>query len=386
MPFVAWSIVPYWSLNLFYAAALFVPACAAGVHTLGRRLLTAQVVAVACFALFPLRSGFTRPPTDGVPGWLFEVLLGFDLPFNQAPSLHITLLVILWATYAPALPRAWRPALHLWFGLIGVSVLTTYQHHVVDVPAGALLGAWCLWLWPDPRPDAAAREPVAPTAGGLLLGGAYAAAALACGLAAWAWGGAAAWLPAWLGVALGAVAANYLVRGPRGFQKDARGGMPWAVRALLAPYLVLARVSAWCWNLGHPRADWVIGPVHVGSLPRPGDRWSAVVDLCAELPVAVPASTVYHGVPCLDLLPLDPAALRRAAQAIEAARLAGGRVLVCCALGRSRSVAAVVAWLLLSGRAADLPSAIAQVRMRRRHAVLRVGHRRALEALLACPA
>ena len=37
-----------------------------------------------------------RPETDGLPGFLFAVLGGFDKPFNQAPSLHIALLVIIW--------------------------------------------------------------------------------------------------------------------------------------------------------------------------------------------------------------------------------------------------------------------------------------------------
>lgn len=52
------------------------------------------------FLLWPLRYSFVRPETGGVFGWLFAVLLGFDKPFNQAPSLHIVLLVVLWVRYA----------------------------------------------------------------------------------------------------------------------------------------------------------------------------------------------------------------------------------------------------------------------------------------------
>ena len=38
-------------------------------------------------------------------GDLFAVLAAFDQPFNQAPSLHIALLVILWALFARKAPR-----------------------------------------------------------------------------------------------------------------------------------------------------------------------------------------------------------------------------------------------------------------------------------------
>ena len=39
-----------------------------------------------------------------------------------------------------------------------------------------------------------------------------------------------------------------------------------------------------------------------------------------------------------------------------------GTALVCCALGYSRSAAAVAAWLVASGRAADVDAALARVR------------------------
>ena len=64
IPFLAWTIIPYWSINAFYGLSLFV--CAerrAELDTHGRRLLTAQIVAVACFILFPLRFTF-RPAGD----------------------------------------------------------------------------------------------------------------------------------------------------------------------------------------------------------------------------------------------------------------------------------------------------------------------------------
>ncbi len=151
IPFVPWTIVPYWSLDIFYVLSVFICVTRAELDAHGRRLLTAQLLAVACFVAFPLKFSFARPVSRGVAGFMFRTLMRFDRPFNQAPSLHIALLVILWDLYAKHAGRATRWLLHAWFGLIGVSVLTTYQHHVFDVPTGALLGGLCVRLWAERR-------------------------------------------------------------------------------------------------------------------------------------------------------------------------------------------------------------------------------------------
>ena len=114
IPFLDWTIVPYWSINVFYGLSLFVCATRAELDAHARRLLTAQLVAVVCFILFPLKFTFQQPETHGVAGVLFAALTSFDKPFNQAPSLHIALLVILWRLYARHLPRpAQWPLAHL---------------------------------------------------------------------------------------------------------------------------------------------------------------------------------------------------------------------------------------------------------------------------------
>ena len=152
IPFIGWTIIPYWSINAFYGLSVFVCRTNDELDTIGRRLLTAQVIAVTCFILFPLRFTFAPPETAGVSGFLFATLASFDLPFNQAPSLHIALLVMLWVHYTRIVPRWSLWLLHPWYVLVGGSVLTTYQHHFIDIPTGALLGFMCLWIWPDRRP------------------------------------------------------------------------------------------------------------------------------------------------------------------------------------------------------------------------------------------
>ena len=148
IPFLPWTIVPYWSLDALYIFSVFACATRDELTAHVRRLVTAQVIAVLCFVVFPLQFGVERPHSQGFVGALFSTLARVDRPFNQAPSLHIALLVILWCSYATHIRSRARWLLHAWCALIAVSVLTTYQHHVLDVPTGALVGWISIRLWP----------------------------------------------------------------------------------------------------------------------------------------------------------------------------------------------------------------------------------------------
>jgi hypothetical protein len=140
--FVEWTIIPYLSIVLFFVASFFAGQqrqdYRAELQTHVTRLAVVLAISLVCFALVPLRYTFERPATTGLTGLMFEALHAFDMPYNRAPSLHISVLVILWARFATCLFGWQRRALALWFILIGVSVLTTYQHHVIDVPTGGV--------------------------------------------------------------------------------------------------------------------------------------------------------------------------------------------------------------------------------------------------------
>ena len=376
IPFVAWTIVPYWSINAFYVASLFVHRHAAAVDLQARRLLTAQLIAVTCFLVWPLRFAFERPETQGLPGLMFDALTSFDRPFNQAPSLHIALLVILWAVYAPRLGGAWRAALHGWFLLIGVSVLTTWQHHVIDIPTGALLGAFCLWLWPEGRasPLQAWRKATQPKA--WRLAGAYALGSLIATALALSGGGFALWL-LWPAISLLLVALAYAGLGDAVFQKQANGHLAGAAQWLLAPYLLGARLNQWAWTHRLAPEREVADGVWLGRVPRAGERpaaGTALVDLSAEL-----HAPNAHGVclPTLDLLPPQPALLRNAAAHIDRLRQQGP-VRVACALGFSRSACAVATWLLRSRRVPDLDTALACIAKAQPRMVIDAGQRAAI--------
>jgi protein-tyrosine phosphatase len=383
IPFVPWTIVPYWSIDIFYGLSFLLCRNRREVDSHGLRLLTAQLISVACFLAFPLYFSFERPQVDGFFGALFDMLMGFDKPYNQAPSLHIGLLVIIWARFAAATPVGWRWVAHVWALLIGVSVLTTYQHHFIDLPTGALVGLLCLWLWPDAgRPPLAAwPAQVAPMRRRLARH--YVLAAALFGLVAAAFGGIALCLW-WVTTALGLVALIYAGPGATAFQKQ-DGCHSLATRVLLLPYIAGAWLNSRIWTRHHPDPDRINDGVWLGRMPTAADMraggYAALVDLTAELP-APHGDWQYVGLAWLDLVPPAAAELNEAARHIESMR-AHGPVLVCCALGFTRSACAVAAWLLATGRAGDIEEAEAILRTCRPGVVLGESHRAALAAMLA---
>ncbi|AVD84845.1 serine/threonine protein phosphatase [Pseudomonas sp. SWI6] len=386
IPLWPWTILPYWSIDLLYGLSFLLPRTRREMDRHALALLTAQVISVSCFLLWPLRFTFERPAMDGLFGWLFEVLMGFDKPFNQAPSLHIALLVIIWTMFARHLHRPlWRWVMHGWMALIGVSVLTTWQHHFIDLPTGALSGFACLWLWPPkgqlPWQHAhLAREPYR-----WRLALRYGAGAMGSVVIALLVGGAGLWL-LWPAVALLLVTLNYAALGAQGFQKGDDGRLSIAASALLAPYTLAAWINSRLWTWRHPNADAVCDGVFLGRIPGQveASSYAAIVDLCAELPCPMTQGVDYHVLATLDLIAPNSQLLQQAASAIERSRHQGP-LLVCCALGYSRSASAVAAWLLLTGRCSDIAQAQVLIRKARQGVVLSPAHRLALQRLGSPP-
>jgi protein-tyrosine phosphatase len=385
VPYWPWSIVPYWSIDFFYGASLFICATRRELDTHARRLLAVQLISVTFFVLVPLRCTFVRPETTGLFGALLDALLVFDRPFNQAPALHISLLVILWVRYAKHLPGAWRWMLHGWFALIGVSVMTTYQHQFFDVPTGAWIGWFCVWLFPDDAKPVAAELQVTRDYRRLQIAARYFVGAVVFGATAWLTKGWGLWL-LWITGALLLVSLIYACLDASAFQKDTEGALSMASRWLFAPYLIGAWLNSRWWTRHMETANAITPEVWIGRLPCNAAELpcgiTAVFDLCAELPCpALPRPAAYATAPVLDLISLTADQLENAAQLIARA-VAQGPLLVCCALGYSRSAAAVAAWLIISGRAANAREAIAQIRAARPPVVLGVQQCAALDALV----
>ncbi|WP_448981253.1 phosphatase PAP2/dual specificity phosphatase family protein [Neisseria sicca] len=292
IPFWEWTILPYWSLNLMYAAAFFLCQNAREQNRYVARLVSAQIVATTCFMLFPLHFGWPKPPTDGLWGVMFDSLVAFDLPYNQSPSLHIALSIIVGAFYWTRFPKIRLP-IFLWQSLIALSVLTTYQHHFIDVPTGALLGWLVLWAIPQHgvspfrRPfdtqgrlktseasfceaktsEASfceAKTPPETRSREIKIAMLYLAGAALSALPS-LFGGAWLWM-LWVSVSLSVVAFAYLTGNAAVFQKQVDGRLSAAATVLLLPYLVGVRLNMVYWLRGKAKTERVRNDVLIGSI------------------------------------------------------------------------------------------------------------------------
>jgi protein-tyrosine phosphatase len=376
IPFVAWTIVPYWSTDLLYALSLFLCRTQKELSIHAKRLTAAQVISVCAFLLFPLRFTFERPHPAGPFGWMFDTLASFDRPFNQAPSLHLSLTTILWASFSQHLRGKLLWLMRGWMILMGASTLTTYQHHFIDLPTGIWVGLFCIVLFPaDPVPTRgkAGRDPLRFQLAAVYLSGYVLLVDVAIRVGETAW-----WL-LWAAGALLIVGGIYFTGRPELFRKS-EGVMPTAMVVLLAPYLAAAWLNSRLWTWRADSANEITDGVWLGRLPSKAERskesTASIVDLTAELPTS--AGVVYRGVPMLDLVPPTAEQLEAAVAAIE--ELKSKRpTLVCCALGYSRSAAAVAAWMTASGKEESLQESIAFINARRPQVALGASHHARLE-------
>ncbi len=342
IPLIPEMIIPYMSIDLFFAGSFFLCRGSRELAAHAKRLLLAMTIGGICFLLFPLELGFERQAVDHSLGWIFQALWFFDYPHNLAPSLHIAQLIILWPVYVRSTRGGLRFFVQLWFALIVVSTLLTHQHHVVDVLTGLLLGLYCFAAFPDP---AAAALPIRKNG---VLAARYGGGAALCLLAAWAlhpWG----LLLLWPALALAAVAGAYSGLGPAVLGKSG-GRIPLHRRLLLAPYFLGARLSFRHFRRqGPPYREaspglWMgrkLGP-HEAEEMIAAKGIGAVLDLTAEHGEAEPFLKLsYKNLPLLDFTAPAAKELEEALDFIRRHLEGGTPVYVHCALGRVRSAAVV---------------------------------------------
>jgi protein-tyrosine phosphatase len=357
IPFVPLMIVPYLSIDLFFVAAPFLCGSDRELAALSKRIVAAIVVAGICFLLFPLRFAFERPHAGGWLGAAFDWFRGMDQPYNLLPSLHIALRTILAQHYARHARGFWRSASNIWFFLVGLSTLLTYQHHFMDVVAGFALGVYCIYFFREFAPNL-------PVVANGRVGLYYTASALALScLLVWFW----PWgvLLLWPGVSLGIVASAYFGLGPAIFRKT-DGRLHWSAQLVLAPCLLGQHLSLLYYRRQCRPWDEVAPKVWIGRVLNDGEAATArclgvtaVLDLTAEFSEAKPFRTLsYRNMPILDLTAPSIDQLHEAATFIDV-ESRKGVVYIHCKIGYSRTASVAGAYLLQTREASSAMEAIA---------------------------
>ena len=149
IPRINWFVVPYWSIDIMLALSPLLTRRYDEWRALLRRLFWAFTFSCAVFLVLPCRCGFPRSIPDDWTAPLFQLLHFTDLPFNQAPSLHVSEAVIVTPVVLARLSSPWlRAAMVLWIILGSLGTVLVHQHHVVDLVSGAVLGFLLLRLIP----------------------------------------------------------------------------------------------------------------------------------------------------------------------------------------------------------------------------------------------
>jgi predicted protein tyrosine phosphatase len=381
IPFVPLLIVPYMSIDLFFVAAPFLCRGDRERRVFARRVTFSILVATAFFLLVPLKRAWPeRPPTPGLFGDLVEASCTapfvMEYPHNLFPSLHIALCLILADLYGRHTRGGLRVVSHVWFGVVALSTMLTWQHHLVDIAGGLVLAGFAFYLF---------RETDARRTGttNVRVGCYYATGAalvLALVPAAWPWG----LFLLWPAAALAIVAGAYFGIGP-GVYRKAGGRLPLSTRFVLAPVLLGQHLSL-AYYRRHCRAwDEVAPGVLIGRTLSEAEAAgavrqgvTAVLDLTAEFTEAKAfRATRYYNLPLLDLTAPRQEQLHEAV-AFLAGEAAEGTVYLHCKIGYSRSAAVAAAYLLSVREIDTAEEAVDRLRQARPSIVVRP---EALEAL-----
>ncbi len=366
IPFIPEMVIPYWSLDLFFCGAFFLCSSKSQLDLLTKRLVTVTLLSGVCFLLFPLKLGLDRPIPSGWTAPLFHVLYHNDLPYNLAPSLHISLRSLIWVFYGAHLTGRLRQLTKVWFMLIGISTLLIWQHHLIDVATGFLMGWLVTVLIRDPLlPDT--RTP----SGKLALR--YGTGAAACAALTFIWFGFA-----WPAVALGIVAIAYAT-GRSSILGKQNGCLSPSSEWCLLPYLIVAWIYQRKWLNAQPAWREISPGVIFGRKPSASEARElvaggslAVLDLTAEsnAPTAFREGAFYHNLPLLDLVPPSTEQIHMGLNFISHQREQGRHVYIHCQLGLQRSATIAAHWLVAAGSEPDLAAAKEAIRALRPAVVL----------------
>ncbi|RXJ83416.1 phosphatase PAP2/dual specificity phosphatase family protein [Arcobacter sp. CECT 8985] len=147
IPFIDIFIFPYMSSDIIFVISIMLLQTRFQLRVLTTRITFVILFSVFIFILFPLEYSFSKPVEIKFE-WLFNILKA-DLSYNQMPSLHISLAIILFDSLRRNIKNNFINFLILtWMFLICLSTLFVYQHHFIDIPTGIIVALITMMIFP----------------------------------------------------------------------------------------------------------------------------------------------------------------------------------------------------------------------------------------------
>ncbi|MEG0850249.1 MAG: phosphatase PAP2/dual specificity phosphatase family protein [Flavobacterium sp.] len=351
IPFLPFTIFPYWSIDLLYGLSLFLPMTKFVQRQHALRLLAATPIAVFFFFLFPMTFSTPKPECSGIWESLFNALMGFDKPYNQSPSLHIILLVILWRIYLPHLNKTTKLIWNFWCLLIGISVLTTFQHHFIDIPTGFLTGVLICYIFPLSKKHVWRIQQIKSKSLALI----YLISGIILLLLAFLPPIYISLILIWIGSSFIFIGIGYLGQGGLVFQKNENGSFSFAANILFFPYRCIIRLIRSIFFKSYETPQKITEKLFLGALwMNKNNMYDAVFDVCSEYKTVKKTNQDYISYPLIDLATPTLDEIKIGVKQLDQLIQNNKTTFIHCALGISRSTAIVFAWLMFSKRISSL--------------------------------
>lgn len=359
--FIPAFIVPYMSLDVVFVIVFLLAHTRFELRVLALRTAFIILASVLIFVIFPLQFSYEKPAADSF-GFLFK-LLEADKPFNQLPSLHVSFTVVFWFSMKSHMPNKGATCLlAIWLILIIISIVFVFQHHFIDLPSGLLMGIVAVYLFKEGRNENLLNLFMTPRhlkmAIYFLLGSAifmvlsFKVSPLFMYL-----------FISMLSVSLiYAFGANHFLLANNGPKRS----LKWL---LFAPYFLGCKLSWYCYKRTLPLCAKVDEGVFVGRHPSFCEYKNLdalgitqVINLASELQFNKTA-LIQHRFNFLDQTIQDPASLHKVVLLIEEKKSEG--IYVHCALGLSRSILVIWAWMIFKGKShPEIKAHLTQIRPR----------------------
>ncbi|MFC3159381.1 Protein-tyrosine phosphatase [Chryseobacterium arachidis] len=349
IPFIPWSIIPYMTSGLFFCLVFFFCKTKEELYVLTKRILFVTLIAGTCFLLFPLKFSLNKPEINSsVLGIPFQFLKIFDSPFNQAPSLHIAYAFIFWSVFRNL--KHGKIFLMIWLILLGISTLTTYQHHLMDVLTGAALAHISFIIFPFRKNDFQYRNfQVANYY--FLFSWVFLTITLlfyqflqqSNSIFLWI----TLWIKLWITFSIALIGYQYQKNNVH-FLKDKNGNIPVSKKIFYVPYLLIYW-TFWKFLRKNKKPIEIVHNIYISSKPSKKDligfnvnKNTFVYDLSAEIEETkqLKENTRYHSLPFLDIGSFDIDETRKLVTEISNIYHnlpKDGKILIHCTMGFTRS-------------------------------------------------